>query len=86
MKNVNNLNQLEKVVTRANYELDGDSTNYQHTHTRVRYSESNNTLHAEKLCINQYGSAYGLNEYAEINSVNCNPELFGSMGWMDIEA
>lgn len=39
---------------------EGDIQNYQHTHNRVRYDPDSTTLSYEEVCINEYGSCYGI--------------------------
>ena len=47
-------------------------------------------IYAEKMCINQYGSAYGLREFAsrsctKTEAYNIHPSLIEQPNWADIE-
>lgn len=67
-----------------------DYKNYVHTHTRVWWGENKLMIYAEKMCINQYGSAYGLGEFAsrsctKTEAYYIHPSLIEQPNWADIE-
>jgi len=78
--------ELSDLVRNSAWQLEGESENYVHTTNRVWRTSTG--LSCEKLCVNEYGSAFGLNIYSFLpNAVLPDWLGFEKTGpdWIDLE-
>jgi hypothetical protein len=59
--------------------------NLVHTHWRVHYDEETHSIHWEDVCINEYGSCFGIGRFGCVDLPNNMPAPdWGRFGWDDI--
>lgn len=63
-----------------------ESNNWVHTHNRVRYYPETHTIVWEEVCINEYGSCYGINRWGDMKLPEDMPPPVWWANWTDLEA
>ena len=63
----------------------GEVENYVHTDYRCHYDPKKNIIYAEQVCINEYGSCFGIGLFANLQ-LNKGEKVDWHLNWTDIEA